>query len=244
MIHRSDCIDILRTLPDGSIDMILQDPPYNMTACKWECDLDFPALWKEWARVIKDNGAIVMTASQPFTTDLINSNRAWFRYEWIWEKDSPVNPLVAPNRVMPRHENIIVFYGKQPIYNPQMEQRKHFRNNAPAEFTTESKGDVVLSRKLSAMSELMHPSSVIKINRDIDRGMHPTQKPVKLYEWILMNYAQKGQNILDTHFGSLSIGIACDRLGFDLTAFEIDAEYFEAGRKRLEEHQRQGVLCL
>jgi site-specific DNA-methyltransferase (adenine-specific) len=237
MIYHADCIDILRTLPDGSIDMILQDPPYNMTACSWECVLDLPVLWKEWERVIKDNGAIVMTASQPFTSELVMSNKALFKYEIIFEKDSVTSPFLAKKQIMKRHENILVFYQRQCTFNPQMEIRKeeNKRNNNRRNYPTESKGNAVIHGKNTGNEEMTYPHSIQKFNRDKDRGLHPTQKPVDLFRYLIRTYTNEGETVFDGYAGSGTTAVACIKENRKYICCEKETKHIETINKRCDD---------
>jgi site-specific DNA-methyltransferase (adenine-specific) len=239
MIHYGDCLEIMPNLPDKSIDMILCDLPYGTTACKWDTIIPFEPLWKQYKRLIKDNGAIVLTASQPFTSALVMSNPTMFRYEWIWEKDRPSNPLVANKRVMPRHENVCIFYSSQPTYNPQKEVRKeeNKRNNKKdTAHNTDTKGNTILFRS-DGNTDLIHPSSVQKFTYGESRGIHPTQKPVALFEYLIRTYTNEGDTVLDNCAGSGTTGIAAMNTNRKFILIEKDAEYFSLISKRLDEHE-------
>jgi len=223
----------MSSIPDNSVDMILCDLPYGTTACKWDAVIPFEPLWEQYKRVTKPTGAIVLTAAQPFTSALVSSNLKDFRYEWIWEKESPKNPLVANKRVMPRHENILVFYSKHGTYNPQKIPREKFRNNKPALYSTETKGDAVLFQS-NGSTDLMHPSSVIKFSGRPDRGLHPTQKPVALMEYLIKTYTNEGETVLDNTMGSGTTGVACVNTGRNFIGIEMDPGYFAIAQQRIE----------
>lgn len=228
---QGDCLELMKDIPDGSIDMILCDLPYGTTACKWDSVIPFYPLWAQYKRIIKQNGAIVLTGAQPFAARLINSNEKHFKYEWIWEKERPKNPLVVNKRVMPRHENILVFFEKFGTYNPQKVKREKFRNNKPRFHTTETKGDAIMFQGNGA-TEMMHPSSIIKFGSD--SGLHPTQKPVALMEYLIRTYTNEGETVLDNCMGSGTTGVACLNTGRNFIGMEKDETYFRIAKNRIE----------
>jgi len=233
-----DCLERMKEIPDGSVDMILTDPPYGTTACKWDSVIPFDKMWEQLKRIIKPNGAIVLTASQPFTSALVMSNPKMFKYEWIWEKERPTNIFFMKKQVGKVHENILVFYKKQPVYNPQMVAR--VSNN-------ESKRDLsVLNnngskthknqtyRYSSSYNDKLHyPRSVQRVNRDRTKNAHPTQKPVALMEYLIKTYTHEGETVLDFAMGSGTTGIACKNTGRKFIGIEKDAGYFEIAKQRL-----------
>ena len=242
-IH-GDCLEEMPKLPDKSIDMILCDLPYGTTACKWDAIIPFEPLWKQYKRLIKDNGAIVLTASQPFTSALVMSNVKMFKYEIIWEKDSPTNPFMAKIQIMRRHENVCVFYQNQPTFHPQMEIRKdeNKRNNNPANsYQTGTKGDAILQRQNIGNDGLTYPNSIQKFTRG-SRGDHPTQKPVALFEYLIRTYTNEGDTVLDNCSGSGTTGIAGVHTKRNVILIEKDATYFNAARERLDRDTRQVAM--
>ncbi len=246
VLYHSDCLDILRMLPDGSVDMILQDPPYNMTACKWECDLDFPALWTEWERVIKNNGAIVMTASQPFTTTLINSGKAMFRYCLVWEKSRPSNFLLANKQPLKYHEDICIFYRNQPTYNPEKTKGERNHRSRPAYGRNNIVGDDYGNgQPFVNTSDEKFPSSVLKIqSTDSTQNEHPTQKPVDLFRYLIRTYTNEGETVFDGYGGSGTTAVACIKENRKYIVCEKEAEYIEVAKKQIDEATRQGDLFL
>lgn len=182
-------------IPDMSVDMILCDLPYGTTACKWDSIIPFDKLWNQYKRIIKDNGAIVLTASQPFTSELIHSNLKMFRYEWIWEKEQGVNFLLAKKQPMKVHENICIFYKKQCTYNPQFNIGKPYISGKG------TSGDVTgnVIKKQTVNNGKRYPRSVQRFNREV--GLHPTQKPVALFEYLIKTYTNEGETVLDNCIG-------------------------------------------
>jgi site-specific DNA-methyltransferase (adenine-specific) len=234
----SDCLEVMKDIPDKSVDMILADLPYGTTACKWDTIIPFEPLWEQYKRIIKDNGAIVLTASQPFTSALVMSNVDWFRYELIWEKERPTNIMFMKKQIGKVHENILVFYKHQPTYNPLMTKRD---NPTIAVYGKDTKGGDSKTHKNQRLrySEgynrfVKYPRSVIKINRDTLKGsMHPTQKPVALFEYLIKTYTNEGDLVLDNTAGSGTTGVACKNLNRNYILIEKEPEYIDIINKRL-----------
>ena len=225
---------------DKSIDMILCDLPYGTTACKWDTIIPFEPLWKEYKRIIKDNGAIVLTASQPFTSKLVMSNLKMFRYEIIWEKNKASNFLLLKKQIGKIHENILVFYKNQTKYNPIMvsanpnkiDKRKRFSD---LKFKNGWIGNQELKRTKD--NGLRYPTSVIYFDRE-ETDLHPTQKPVALFEYLIKTYTDEGDLVLDNCAGSGTTGVACKNLNRNYILIEKEEKYIEVIRQRL----RQEVL--
>ena len=235
-----DCLEVMPLLPDKSIDMILCDLPYGTTACKWDTVIPFEPLWKQYERIIKDNGVIVLTASQPFTSMLVMSKLNLFRYEIIWKKERPTNFMMAKKQIMKYHENILVFYKKQGTFNPQMEKRKkeNKRNNKPRGLENQVWGiqnnGKYSERVLSGMSDLIYPNSILEFS--MDRGLHPTQKPVALFEYLIKTYTNEGEIVLDNCIGSGTTAIAALNTGRFFIGIEKEEKYVEIARKRIAEY--------
>jgi len=233
---KGDCLEEMQNIESNSIDMVFTDLPYGTTACKWDAVIPFEPLWSELERITTPNAAIVLTAAQPFTSALIMSNPKMFKYEWIWEKDRPSNPLVANKRVMPRHENVCVFYKKQPIYNPQKQARKeeNKRNNKKdTSHKTDTKGGTVLTRS-DGNTDLVHPESVQRFTYGEKRGLHPTQKPVELIEFMIKTYTNKDMTVFDATMGSGSTGVACKNTNRNFIGIEKDDKYFDIAVTRIK----------
>jgi site-specific DNA-methyltransferase (adenine-specific) len=248
IIH-GDCLEVMKEIPDKSIDMILCDLPYGTTACKWDTIIPFAPLWEQYERVIKDNGAIVLTASQPFTTDLINSNRRLFRYELIWEKERPTNIFnmkYQPGRV---HENICVFYKNQPTYNPQYEPSKrpdlNDKNRLLSQRDQMNQMGHTGATQMKISDEydptIRNPRSVLKISRGTrgNKKLHPTQKPVALFEYLIKTYTNEGETVLDNCAGSFTTAIAALNSGRYFYCIEKEKKYVDIGIERIQEHQKQ-----
>lgn len=231
-----DCLEKMKDIPDGSVDMILCDLPYGTTACKWDALIPFAPLWAEYRRVCKPNAAIVLTGSQPFTSALIMSNLQDFKYALVWAKTRNSHPFFAKIRPLPQHEDVLVFCRGKHIYNPQMEKSdKPYKINAAA---GKLRGDEALKKweGESKVSNERCPTSVIRIsNSSSEAGLHPTQKPVALMEYLVKTYTGEGQTVLDNCFGSCSTGVACLNTNRRFIGIERDPTYFEIGSKRISE---------
>ena len=224
-----DCFDAMASLPDASIDMVLCDLPYGTTACAWDTVLPFEALWAEYRRVAKKDAAFVLTASMPFTAALVASNMGEFRYSWIWDKARPSNPQLAKKQPLKSHEDVCVFYRKFPIYNPQglieipvSDRKTH--NPEP-----NSLGHCV--RKPYTQTHTGYPKALL--NFKAERGLHPTQKPVALFEYLIRTYTHEGMTVLDNTAGSGTTGVAAHRSGRDAILIERDPGYFDKMVARL-----------
>jgi site-specific DNA-methyltransferase (adenine-specific) len=241
LIH-GDCLEKMNDIPDKSIDMILCDLPYGTTACKWDTVIPFEPLWEQYERIIKDNGAIVLTASQPFTTKLINSNESLFKYEFIWIKNKPTGFINAKNAPLKKHENVLVFSkGKTAncnknnmIYNPQglieinkFKKSKYDKNDILG--TRPCRKNDGYTQKYSN-----YPTSILEFNGEAN-PVHPTQKPVALLEYLIKTYTLEGETVLDNCMGSCSTGIACLNTKRNFIGIEKDDRYFEVAKKRIEE---------
>ena len=192
-VLQGDCLELMKDIPDGSVDMILADLPYGTTACKWDTIIPFEPLWEQYKRIIKPNGAIVLTASQPFTSALVMSNPKMFRYEIIWEKERPTNIFFMKKQIGKVHENVLVFYSKQPVYNPQLEKSMEPENNKHKVINntskTHKKQKYVFTEGYN--NKVRYPRSIQKINRDRFGALHPTQKPVALFEYLIKTYTNE-----------------------------------------------------
>lgn len=238
-LRHGDCLELMKDIPNGSVDMILCDLPYGTTACKWDVVIPFEPLWEQYERIIKDNGVIALTASQPFTSVLVMSNLRMFKYELIWDKKKGTAPGVAKYRPMPAHESVLIFGKAKTTYNPQMVEGKPYndiRNN-------ERRRNQDDGHKLgyTGIIEIKndgfrYPLSVIEHpHTQIPNSLHPTQKPVGLMEWLIKSYTNEGDTVLDNCMGSASTGEACINTGRFFIGIEKDENYYEVAHKRLSE---------
>lgn len=236
-VIQGDCLEVMKDIPDKSIDMILCDLPYGTTACKWDTIIPFESLWEQYKRIIKDNGAIVLTASQPFTSALVMSNVKMFKYSWYWEKEQPTNPLQIKRRAGKTVEEVAIFYKSQPIYNPQMV--KYEGKIVTNKIGTSKIGKLITSNLLTPIqykdNGYRFPTQVLKIKRDIRKFpiLHPTQKPVALFEYLIKTYTNEGDLVLDNCAGSGTTGVAARNTGRNYILIEKEQEYIDVINKRL-----------
>lgn len=234
-IYNEDCLEGMKRIADKSVDMILCDLPYGTTACKWDSIIPFEPLWAQYKRIIKDIGAVVLTASQPFTSLLVTSNIKMFRYSLVWQKERPSNPAICKKQFMKWHEDICIFYKEQPIFTPQMEKRldKNKRNNKLGVIhNSETYGKMKITQG-DGMKEEKYPSSVLSFN--VQRGLHPTQKPVSLFEYLIKTYTNEGETVLDNCMGSGTTAIACINTNRNFIGFELDENYHKIACERVAE---------
>jgi site-specific DNA-methyltransferase (adenine-specific) len=236
---QGDCLEEMKDIPDGSIDMVLADPPYGTTACKWDAVIPLEPMWEQLNRVIKKNGAIVMTASQPFTTTLIASNINGFAFCWVWDKCFAANFVQAKRQPLKDHEDIVVFTktGKQPQYFPQMIKRdKPIKKGGNKQSKAIPIAQTDTAKRFSEQEktyDLKYPTSQIRFNCREGRGFHPTQKPVSLMEYLIKTYTNEEETVLDFTMGSGSTGVACKNLNRNFIGIELNEEYFEVAKKRI-----------
>lgn len=234
-LMQGDCLERMKEIPDGSVDMVLTDPPYGTTKCKWDSVIPLDLMWKELTRIVKLNGAIVMTASQPFTTALISSNIGCYHHSWVWDKRFAANFPQAKRQPLRVHEDVVVF-GKTPRYYPVMAKRdKPIKKgkNAGAEMYGGVSGLGREDYKGKVYDE-KYPETVIEFNvRSDGRKLHPTQKPVALMEYLIKTYTNEGETVLDFTMGSGTTGIACKNLNRRFIGVEMDERYFEVSKNRI-----------
>ena len=241
-LRKGDCLELMKDLPDKSIDAIICDLPYGTTACKWDTIIPFEPLWGQYERIIKPNGAIVLFGSQPFTSALVMSNPKMFKYEWIWEKAVGSNFAVLKYQPMKEHENVLVFSKGTHNYYPIMEERKgsgkeriKHKYNALESKTGEANGGLLNTERTGNYGKLRNPSSVQYFNnREGCRGLHPTQKPVALLEYLVRTYTNEGETVLDNTMGSGTTGVACVNTNRNFIGMELDEKYFEIAKERIE----------
>ena len=241
-IINADCFDILRELPDKSIDCIICDLPYGTTACSWDIVIPFDKLWEQYKRIRKDNTPIVLFGSEPFSTYLRMSNIKEFKYDWIWDKMKGRQPYLAKIQPMKSHENISVFAKNKTVYNPQIELAK--KENMRDRTKNYNKGccnsiwgEQKKYHKNNDLENFRYPKTIISIsgqsNEIHHKRLHPTQKPVALLEYLIKTYTNEGETVLDFTMGSGSTGVACKNLNRKFIGIELDKKYFEIAEKRI-----------
>ena len=234
-----DCLQLMGTIPDNSVDMVLCDMPYGTTECKWDKTLDLTVVWTHINRITKNNAAICLFSAQPFTTILINSNLKNYRTEWIWEKPAATGFLNAKIQPLRAHENIIVFYRKKPTYNPQMTHGHKRKTASRKEINSECYGKALQVQQYDSTSR--YPRDVIKFSSEKQSSnyLHPTQKPVALCEFFIKTYSNENDVILDFTMGSGTTGIACLNTNRKFIGIENDYKYFNLAQSRIEQHHNK-----
>lgn len=248
---QGDCLEVMKSIPDGSIDAIITDPPYGTTACKWDSVIDFDLMWEQLNRIIKPNGAIVLFGSQPFTSALIMSNVNNYRTSYVWDKQKSVNFVQAKNHPMKRTEDILVFGLNRVVYNPQMVKRdlkevnKQISKMVKDESKYKCKDDSYLKvsggYKRNTNKEFAYPTNIITISCiskecNPKHRQHPTQKPVTLMEYLIKTYTNENETVLDFTMGSGSTGVAAKNLKRNFIGIEQDENYFNIAKERINEY--------
>lgn len=234
-VHQMDCIQGMKHLPDKSVDLILCDLPYGQTSNKWDTPIDMEALWEGYKRVLTDNGVVLLTAKGQFMVDLILSNREWFRYEWIWDKNKGANFAHVRYRPLNTHEYVLVFSPKgRPTYNPQMTEGKPYTQKRLQQSVKGIADN--MGRHTTTSDGKRYPKSVLRVEGMAQRHIiHPTQKPVSLFEYLVNTYSNPGDTVLDTCMGSGTTAVACELTGRSWIGFELESTYIEMTNSRLEE---------
>ena len=250
-IYNEDCLEGMKRIPDGSVDMILCDLPYGTTACKWDEIIPFKPLWKQYERIIKDNGAIVLTANQPFTSALVMSNPESYRHSWYWNKITGSNPMTAKYKPMPVVEEVLVFSKKTVGYMPimvdadpaNMRNRDGVYQNSKgiiggsATFKSSKTHDESKRYPKNLLTYSNRKGELNNVNR-----VHPTQKPVELFEYLIKTYTNKGETVLDNCMGSGTTAIACLNTDRQYIGFELDEDYYNIAQDRIKNHEQQLTL--
>ena len=229
-LMQGDCLERMKDIADGSVDMVLTDPPYGTTQCKWDSVIPFEPMWCEVWRVLKPEGVAAMMAQTPFDKVLGSSQIGSLKYEWIWQKEAGTGHLNAKKAPMKNHENILVFYKKAPTYNPQM--RVGFKPYSQSQGKTKSQNYGKQTGAVTVSDGRRYPLSVLNFARDKNK-YHPTQKPVALMEYLIKTYTKEGETVLDFAMGSGTTGIACANTGRRFIGIELDEGYFNIAKDRI-----------
>lgn len=236
-LYHGDCLERMREIPDASVDLILADPPYGTTACAWDAVIPFAPMWAEYKRIAKPNAAIVLTATQPFSSALVASNYEAFKYEWIYEKTNPKGFLSAKRRPLTAHESVLVFCYGTPPFNPQKWTLPEYLRVKRKHATAKTAGECYGGRELKRWDDdgSRYPTSVIGFSNRVGRegNYHPTQKPLALMEYLILTYSEQGATVLDNCMGSATTGMACRTLERRFIGMEKDAEHFATAQRRL-----------
>jgi len=241
-LQLGDCLEVMKSIPPGSIDAIITDPPYGTTACKWDSVIDFELMWEQLNRIIKPNGAIVLFGSEPFSSALRMSNIKSYKYDWIWQKSRPVGFLNVKKMPLKNIETLSVFYNKQPIYNPQniirIDKKKVNDNSKNGNNNTglsSHNGGKMKGNYIQKYTN--YPNQILRFASE--RGEHPTQKPVLLMEYLIKTYANENETVLDFTMGSGSTGVAAKNLNRNFIGIEQDANYFNIATERINKEEKQ-----
>ena len=233
-LYNGDCLDVMKDIKDKSIDMILCDLPYGTTKCKWDTVIPFEPLWQQYERIIKDNGAIVLFGSQPFTSALIMSNPKRFKHDWIWHKSRSGSAITAKYRPLKLHEDILVFCKKSPNYNPQMiEGKPYYRKSSNNKKNEHGFGVNASMETINYGTRYPITIQYFKQNWSKQQQLHPTQKPVALMEYLIKTYTNENDTVLDNCMGSGSTGVACKNTNRNFIGIELDEKYYNIAKERL-----------
>lgn len=248
-LYKGDCLELMKSIPNGSIDAIITDPPYGTTACKWDSVIPFALMWEQLNRIIKPNKAIVLTASQPFTSALVMSNPKLFKYEWIWQKTRFSGNLNATRMPLKAHESVLIFANtKAPYYPIKTQAPEHLidkRKNVNPSIVKDggtyngSRGFVNIRKKDDGTR---YPTTIQVFKNPNNNSLHPTQKPVELMEYLIKTYTNENETVLDFTMGSGSTGVACVNTNRNFIGIEMDENYFNIAKKRIEEAQELNEL--
>lgn len=244
-LNHGDCLgeDGLRTLTDKSVDMICCDPPYGMTDNPWDSVLDLSKLFAEYLRIIKDDGAIVLFSCQPFTTDLINAGRKYFRYELIWKKNKGTDFFNCNKKPLRCHENILVFSKKKTVYNPQKIQGEPYTQRPSGNLFFSTIGKAFQHKGNANLSGLRFPKTVLEFK--VEQGKHTTQKPVPLIEWLVKTYTNEGDLVVDNTMGSGTCAVACINNDRRFIGWEFDEKIYGVAKERVDEAmKKKGELII
>ena len=240
---QGDCLEKMKDIPDGSVDMVLADPPYGTTACKWDNVIPFDLMWERLNKLIKDNGAIVLFGSEPFSSALRMSNIKNYKYDWVWEKDKGTNFAISNKQPLRKTENISVFYKKQPFYDSQGDKLdKPYKHTLPIFKSKSSNGAGEHNLNEDGTRKYVHYThskkhNLIYFSRESQiNSLHPTQKPLPLIEYLIKTYTNEGETVLDFTMGSGTTGVACKNLNRNFIGIELDSEYFKIAEKRINEN--------
>lgn len=231
-LFQGDSLELMKDIPDGSVDCIITDPPYGTTDCDWDKIPDLKLFFERGFKVLKKNGALISFSQLPFAVDLINACRKYFRYEIIWHKTNSVGFLNAKKMPLRCHENILLFYRHLPVYNPQKKTGKPWKNKKRS-----GTADIYTSKRIPSENKdgLRYPTDVLHCKNYPLKSMHPTQKPVELMEWLVKTYTNPGDTVLDCFMGSGTTGVACVRNSRKFIGMELQEKYFEVAKNRIED---------
>lgn len=239
-LYQGDCLQVIKSIPDNSINCIITDPPYGMTQCSWDCEIDLRQLWKEYDRIIKSNGAILIFGMEPFASKVRLSNIKNYKYDWIWRKPRGTGHLNAKKQPLRDVENIMVFYKKQCTYNPQFSKGKPYSAMKGGKTArTSEAGSTTYGKFMNGAeyrndnSGFRYPKQVIEFGVVERNTLHTTQKPIPLLEYLVKTYTNENEIVLDSFMGSGSTGVACVNTNRDFIGIELDEHYFKIAKERI-----------
>lgn len=238
--ENKDCLELLRELPAGCIDLMLQDPPYGTTSCEWDQVPNLPAMWSEWERVLKPDGTWIFTATQPFTSNLITSRSGFFKYSLVWDKKFCGAFALAKIRPMMVHEDVLVFSRGKTVYNPQITKRRNAIKEGGKKQSESA--PVKYFEKMNKVYNEKQPVSILEFPRDLGRTIHPTEKPVDLFRYLIKTYSNEGDTVFDGYAGSGTTAIACIKEKRKFIGAELNAEYYSKAVARINEESKKLVL--
>lgn len=231
-LYNGDCLEVMKDIPDGGVDAIICDPPFGTTSCRWDFVIPFDKMWEQLNRIIKSNGAIVLFGSEPFSSSLRMSNLNMYRYDWKWEKEQGTGFGNAKKMPLKSYEDCMLFYKKLPTYNPQGLLRQEKIREHKVNDVGEHLGKNGLTGKQFKQEYTNYPKSILRFKRD--KGLHPTQKPVALMEYLVKTYTNENETVLDFTMGSGTTGVACANTNRKFIGIELDDKYFVIAKDRIE----------
>jgi len=239
---KGDCLEVMKSISDGSVDAIITDPPYGTTACKWDSVIDFELMWEQLNRIIKPNGAIVLFGSEPFSSALRMSNIKNYKYDWVWDKKKAGNIFLAKHQPMKTFENILLFSKEKHNYYPIMEKREKIKKSKNYGTGESIGGDGKKEDKVYTYTH-RYPKAILEVSNASQKGkVHPTQKPVALMEYLIKTYTNENETVLDFTMGSGSTGVACKNLNRNFIGIEQDEKYFKIASERINKEETQKEL--
>ena len=247
-LQKGDCLELMKQIPSKSIDAIITDPPYGTTVCKWDSVIPFDLMWEQLNRIIKDNGAIVLFGSEPFSSALRMSNIKNYKYDWKWDKIVGSGSLNCRYMPLKRYEDVCIFYKKTPIYNPIMTKRDPKKVRTSGNFLKPNETYGLKDKKQYLYDEkLKYPDTKLEFHSrknelNSKHKVHPTQKPVLLLEYLIKTYTNENETVLDFTMGSGTTGVACVNLNRNFIGIELDDVYFNIAEQRIKKAQRQNLF--
>ena len=240
-LYNGDCLEIMKEIPDKSIDMILCDLPYGIIGCKWDVIIPFESLWKQYNRIIKDNGVVALFGNEPFSSTLRMSNIKNYKYDWKWIKTKPSGYLNAKKQPLRIYEDVLVFYTKQCTYNPQGLIYEEINNCRKSRSKGSKNGVFGKEREFGISKAKNYPKNILNYSNPNNNLLHPTQKPVELLEYLIKTYTMENEIVLDNCMGSGSTGVACINTNRRFIGIELDSNYYNIAKQRIDEYAKSST---